>query len=215
VDERLHRVRGGGNRQGREKRRRRTGAGMEPRDEVRRDHRSASRGGTTGTGPAVRAAGRCRGKTPYREVDSSGWERRRGEQSYGRRIEVEGRRTSADPEPRSGSSARSSRVSARSWVVPRPRWKQRSRRPGGTRQGPGREAKDAGGAAKPEQRLHRVVRRRRSAQRRGGPGNEGAGEQRRETGRWRHRNGPERATRPPDSRHTRFEILRKENRGLK
>jgi hypothetical protein len=175
VDERLHRVRGGGNRQGREKRRRRNRAGLEPRDEVRRDHRSASKGGTTGTGPAVRAAGRCRGKTPYREVDSSGWERRRGERSYGRRAVAEGWRTSAGSARRSGSSAKSSRVSARSRVVSRPRWKQRGRRPGGTRQGSGREAKDAGGAAKPEQRLHRVVRRRRSAQRRGGPGFEGPG----------------------------------------
>jgi len=49
VDETLHRARGGESRQGREKRRRRTEAGLEPRDEVRRDHRSVSRGGTTGT----------------------------------------------------------------------------------------------------------------------------------------------------------------------
>jgi hypothetical protein len=55
----------------------------------------------------------------------------------------------------------------------------------------GREIKDAGGAAKPRQRLRRVVRRRRSAQHRGGPGRERPGTQRSETGRWQHRNGPE------------------------
>jgi hypothetical protein len=44
---------------------------------------------------------------------------------------------------------------------------------------------------------------------------EGPGKQRRETGRWQHRNGPERATRRTETRHTRFEILRKETRGLR
>jgi len=67
-------------------------------------------------------------------------------------------------------------VSARPGAVPRPDRKRPDRRPGGTRQGPGRETKDAGGAAKPNERLRRVVRRRRSAQHRGGPGDHGPGE---------------------------------------
>lgn len=61
--------------------------------------------------------------------------------------------------------------------------------------GSSREAKDVGGAGKPSERLRRVVRHRRPTQHRGGPGREGPGTQRRETGRWQHRNGPERATR--------------------
>jgi hypothetical protein len=57
--------------------------------------------------------------------------------------------------------------------------------------GSSREAKDAGGAGKPDERLRRVVRHRRPARHRGGPGREGPGTRRPETGRWQHRNGPE------------------------
>jgi hypothetical protein len=153
------------------------------------------------------------GETPHREVDSSGWERRRGSKSYGRRSGTKGRPSLVAPEDQTGARTRSSRVRARSWVVSRPFWQQQDRRPDGRRQGPDREAKDVGGAEKPNERLRRVVRHRRPTQHRGGSGSEGPGKQRRETGRWQHRNGPERATRRTETRHTRFEILRKETRG--
>lgn len=164
--------------------------------------------------PTVRAAGRDRGNATYREVDSSGWERRRGSKSYGRMSGAKGRQSFADLGGQTGARTRSSRVRARSWVVSRLYWQQQNRRPDGRRQGPGREAKDVGGAAKPNERLRRVVRHRRPTQHRGGPGSEGPGTQRRETGRWQHRNGPERATRRPNLQRTRAEILRKETRGL-
>ncbi len=87
----------------------------------------------------MRAAGRRRGNTPHREVDSSDWERCRGTQSYGRSSGANARSSSAEQERGSGTRARSSRVSARSRVVSRLCWQQQSRRPGGTRQGPGRK----------------------------------------------------------------------------
>lgn len=48
--------------------------------------------------PTVRAGGHLRGKTPHREVDSSGWERRRGTKSYGRRSGAKGWQSFADLE---------------------------------------------------------------------------------------------------------------------
>jgi hypothetical protein len=215
VDETLHRVRGGRNRQGREKRRRRTGAGLEPRDEVRRDHQSASRGGTTGTGPAVRTAGRGSGEDT---VPGSGFlglgapkgrkilrEEGRGRESANVRrpratVRIVSEVLEGECKVKGGTPTTLETAGPATW------WNTPRSRPRGQGRRRGRQAEITATSGRQTPKISTTPRRARV---------EGPGKQRRETGRWQHRNGPERATRRTETRHTRFEILRKETRGLR
>jgi len=62
-----HRARGGANRQGREKRRRRTEAGVEARDEARRERTGESRGATVAPGSGFPGLGAPEGRRTSRE----------------------------------------------------------------------------------------------------------------------------------------------------
>jgi len=53
------------------------------------------------------------GGGPHREVDSSGWERRRGERPQGRMDAKKGKRSFADPGARTEKRMKASRASER------------------------------------------------------------------------------------------------------
>jgi len=98
-----------------------------------------------------------RGNTPRRERDSPGWERRRGDELHGSQDVKKGRPPWAEPDARTGTRTRSSRVSESPGAVSH----RKGNRPGG---GSAEHAKvhverhkDAGGAAKPGERLRRTV----------------------------------------------------------
>jgi hypothetical protein len=83
-------------------------------------------------------------------------------------------------------------------------WNTPRSRPRGQGRRRGRQAETTATSGRQTPKISTTPRRARV---------EGPGKQRRETGRWQHHNGPERATRRTETRHTRFEILRKETRG--
>jgi hypothetical protein len=172
VTETRRRVRGGANRQGREKRRRRTEAGAEARDEVPGSRIDADGSATRcnlgwTAGPARRpgpepGTGKC---TP--RAGSVSGAREPQERWSG----TTDRSFATDPQDWTGGWTRSSRASARSRAVVKARrettWTTvRRKTPGSTPLG----AKDEGGAAKPDERLRRVATRCRPVQRRGGSG---------------------------------------------
>jgi hypothetical protein len=123
VAEIRHRARRGANRPGREKRRRRTEAGVEPRDEARAGRSARQR--------AVRVA--SAGKWILRAGSVVGAANLRGGRPGGR----DGLR--ADLDERTGQGTRSSRVNARPWVEARREGKPTRRRSSGRRQGPHRK----------------------------------------------------------------------------
>jgi hypothetical protein len=95
---------------------------------------------------------------PSREVDSSDWERRRGDQSHGRMDATSGRRSNVDREAQPDSQQRSSRASERPRAVPRKGWETtRTSRASKHVKVHVERRKDEGGVGKPPDRLRRTV----------------------------------------------------------